>query len=261
MKNGKYESGGMSGAALKILACCTMLTDHIGHCIIWPLYVEACVVDGVSMMGDLEPAGAKALYVLYAAMRGIGRMAFPVFSFLLVQGFLHTHSMKAYLLRLVLFAFLSEIPYDLAMSGQIVNMEQQNVMWTLAVGVTALCGLKFAARYRKGLRQILYAAIMLCAVLATALGMTDGGGAGILFVFLFYFFPKRNAAFWVSMWALLIWMTYFDFPYEIAALSGVIMTDAYNDSRGKTNKYIFYAFYPLHLLLLAAARMIFGYGL
>lgn len=252
MKNEKYEGGGMSGAALKILACCTMLIDHIGYCVVWPLYVDACVVDGVYMMGDLEPAKAKAFYALYVAMRVIGRMALPIFSFLLVQGFLHTHCVKVYILRLVIFALISEIPYDLAMSGQTVNMEQQNVMWTLAVGVTALCGLKQVSRYRNGWKQILYAAIMLCAVLVTALGMTDGGGVGIFFIFIPYFFPKRNAAFWISMWALLIWMTCFVFPYEIAAIIGVVMTNVYNNKRGKTNKYIFYSFYPLHLLLLAA---------
>lgn len=256
MKKKIYEHGGMSGAALKTLACCTMLIDHIGYSIIWPLYVDACVVDGVYMMGDLEPVKAKVFYALYVAMRGIGRMAFPVFSFLLVQGFLRTHSVKAYILRLVAFAIISEIPYDLVMSGQIVNMEQQNVMWTLAVGVIAMCGLNYASRYRNGWKQILYAAIMQCAVLVTALGMTDGGGAGILFIFFFYLFPKRNMPFWISMWVLLIWMTYFDFPYEIAAFSGVVITGIYNNKKGRINKYTFYVFYPLHLLLLAVVAFV-----
>ena len=62
--------------------------------------------------------------------------------------------------------------------------------------------------------------------------------------------------FWISMWVLLIWMTYFDFPYEIAAFSGVVITGIYNNKKGRINKYTFYVFYPLHLLLLAVVAFV-----
>ena len=104
---------GISGSTLKMIAIVTMLIDHIGAAVLARLLM-------VNGLGELDQTSTDAivqwlsangaLYGTYTAMRMIGRVAFPIFCFLLVEGFLHTHDVKKYAMRLGLFALLSEIP-------------------------------------------------------------------------------------------------------------------------------------------------------
>lgn len=112
---------GISGSTLKMIAIVTMLIDHIGAAVLARLLM-------VNGLGELDQTNTDAimqwlsangaLYWMYTVMRMIGRVAFPIFCFLLVEGFLHTHDVKKYAMRLGLFALLSEIPFDLAFSMQ-----------------------------------------------------------------------------------------------------------------------------------------------
>ena len=104
---------GISGSTLKMIAIVTMLIDHIGAAVLARLLM-------VNGLGELDQTNTDAimqwlsangaLYWMYTVMRMIGRVAFPIFCFLLVEGFLHTHDVKKYAMRLGLFALLSEIP-------------------------------------------------------------------------------------------------------------------------------------------------------
>ena len=115
---------GLSAAALKYLAALFMLVDHIG--MVFP-----------TMLTELGlPTWADGL------PRLIGRLAFPIFCFLAVEGFLHTHDVKKYVRRLLLFGLLSEVPFDLAFFRTPFAPQHQNVYWTLALGVLAMAGLK-----------------------------------------------------------------------------------------------------------------------
>ena len=100
-----------SGTALKTIACITMLVDHIG---------ASCIEAGILTPGldagtlSQDALSTYPLYRLDMVLRFTGRLAFPLFCFLLVEGFVHTHNVKGYLGRLVLFGLLSEVPFDLA---------------------------------------------------------------------------------------------------------------------------------------------------
>ena len=100
-----------SGTALKTIACITMLVDHIG---------ASCIEAGILTPGldsgtlSRDTLSAYPLYRLDMVLRFTGRLAFPIFCFLLVEGFVHTHNVKGYLGRLALFGLLSEVPFDLA---------------------------------------------------------------------------------------------------------------------------------------------------
>ena len=121
---------GISGSTLKMIAIVTMLIDHIGAAVLARLLM-------VNGLGELDQTNTDAimqwlsangaLYGTYTVMRMIGRVAFPIFCFLLVEGFLHTHDVKKYAMRLGLFALLSEIPFDLAFSSKILEFNYQNV--------------------------------------------------------------------------------------------------------------------------------------
>lgn len=115
-----------------------MPIDHIAITIVWPLYLNDVIVDGVHMMGNDLPERARKLYLMYIIMRSIGRLTYPIFDFMLVEGFLHTRSFKKYSWRLLLCALISEIPYDLAMSGKIISFDHQNIIWSLLIGLIML---------------------------------------------------------------------------------------------------------------------------
>ena len=126
-----------SGTALKTIACITMLVDHIG---------ASCIEAGILTPGldagtlSQDALSAYPLYRLDMVLRFTGRLAFPLFCFLLVEGFVHTHNVKGYLGRLVLFGILSEVPFDLAFFRTPFYPGAQNVYWTLALGVLAMAG-------------------------------------------------------------------------------------------------------------------------
>ncbi len=142
------EKKGITGSTLKIIAIISMFIDHFGAAIVefyqyrilTPYDAEYCKALICSKapwlwmdwMGD-----PKKVQSLDMTLRSIGRLAFPIFCFLLVEGFLHTHNMKKYLLRLGLFALFSEVIFDFAFLGQI-YFKHQNVFFTLFIGVLAL---------------------------------------------------------------------------------------------------------------------------
>ena len=102
---------GLSGSTLKIIEMVTMLIDHIGAAVLARMII----------------AGNADLYDAYRTLRMIGRIAFPIFCFLLIEGFQHTKNAKKYAERLFLFAAISEIPFDLAFSAKVLEFQYQNV--------------------------------------------------------------------------------------------------------------------------------------
>ena len=153
-----------SGTALKTIACITMLVDHIG---------ASCIEAGLLTPGldagtlSQNALSAYPLYRLDMVLRFTGRLAFPLFCFLLVEGFVHTHNVKVYLGRLVLFGLLSEVPFDLAFFRTPFYPGSQNVYWTLALaantdysasGVLIICALYLTRADRK--RQCLVGAVL-----------------------------------------------------------------------------------------------------
>ena len=111
---------GLSGTALKLAACITMLIDHLG---------ASCIEATYGVAYRTPPQ----ILQLDRVLRLIGRLAFPIFCFLLVEGFLHTHDVKKYIGRLFLFGLLSEVPFDMAFFKTPFHWGNQNVYWTLAL--------------------------------------------------------------------------------------------------------------------------------
>ena len=211
----------INGTHLKWVALWTMLIDHIG----FVLLQEAVSV----------PAA------VYTICRGIGRISFPIFCFLLVEGFWHTGNVRKYLLRLTLFALLAEIPYDLAINGKVIDLSGQNVLFAFVIGV----GMMWALRtWNTGLGSVGEAVILVMAMAVCAVVRADYSYFGPLLIYVLYRWHeipwKRN----VIMAALLFW--------EPMALWSIPIIQCYNGERGKGHKYFFYWFYPVHLLCLWA---------
>ena len=119
---------GISGAGLKRVAMICMLLDHTGAVLIVPLLQQHSLSHGWT--------------IIYWMLRAVGRISFPVYCFLLVEGFSNTRNIYKYLLRLLAWGLISEVPFDLAFSGQACDWHSQNVLFTLFLGLSALAILR-----------------------------------------------------------------------------------------------------------------------
>ena len=122
----------MSGSILKLLACLAMLIDHMAA------FLPGNFMD---MKETLFMIGDKAIS-LRMIMHYIGRTAFPLFAFLITEGFIHTHDRKKYAINLLIFAIISEIPWNLVHTGQLFY-GRQNVFFTLLLGYLGLCAIEY----------------------------------------------------------------------------------------------------------------------
>ena len=182
-------------------------------------------------------------------MRCIGRLAMPIFCFFVAEGYYHTHDRKRYLLRMGLFALISELPFDLAFYGQFPYWRHQNVMFTFFLAIAAMYAYQeIMARRSDNVGKILgIAAVLGCAFLAVFC-FTDYNASGVAIVFLFFIMKDRgllaqNGA--VLMYQLFIMGAG---TQAFSMLSSVPLM-MYNGEKGRKLKWFFYCFYPAHLLL------------
>lgn len=212
---------GVSSFYLKLLAVITMLIDHIG----------------------------AVLLPEYILLRCIGRIAFPIYCFLLVEGAVHTSDIRKYQMRLLFFALLSEIPYDLAHSGTLLRPDQQNVFFTLFLG---LLGIRVLEKYNRG---FISALTIFFITMSAGILQTDYSFGGVCFILAFYIFYRYNVAKYMSF----IVLNFFFFGgIQNFAILSLIPIAMYNGKRGPKIKYAFYIFYPLHLFLLFLIRHYIG---
>ena len=205
----------------------------------------------------------------------IGRLTFPIFAFLIVEGYFHTHSLKKYVKRLLIFAVLSEIPFNLVMGSSWFYPLHQNVLWTFLLGI-ALIHLNEKAK-KKGkivIRILVGIATVILAYILGIFTMVDYYHAGVLMVLTFYFFRGNKWWHYVGQFVLLYYINVEElsgFAYEINlfgethylvrqgfALLALIPIWLYRGREGYKSKwlqYVYYGFYPVHLLILALIRM------
>ena len=257
----EQKSRGISGSTLKLIAVVTMLIDHVGAVVVWRMILFNADTNGMEGMIPYD-----RLTQIYMIMRYIGRIAFPIYCFLLVEGFQKTRNKTKYALRLGVFALVSEIPFDLALSSRVLEFDYQNVFFTLFIGLLTMIvmeeaqsRLESAAGSKTGgtlmIAQSLLKLVILAAgaLLAEALH-TDYGAMGVICILVLYLFRGNKAAQITAGCCAFLW--------ERTAPLAFIPIGFYNGKRGLKLKYFFYLFYPLHLLilyLLCVALGISGY--
>nr|WP_270249728.1 TraX family protein [Coprococcus catus] len=218
----------LDGTVLKLIACLSMFIDHLG----------AVCFSG--MMG----------------FRIIGRLAFPIYCFLLVEGAVHTHDMKKYILRMGIFALISEVPFDLAFYHRLVYTGHQNVFFTLGLGLLAIWFLEHPIE-QLDIPDVLYKLLVIIAAgLIAEFFNTDYGFTGIAVICIFYYLRGQPQLKYPIAAILLAAMGGVEF-YAVLALIPILL---YNGQRGRQTKvmqYGFYIFYPAHLLLIAALYHLF----
>ena len=240
----KKERKGLSGSTLKIIAMVTMLIDHS----------TAVLLEGTmtNRFHNGLPIGQQYFF-WDMVLRGIGRVAFPIYCFLLIEGIKYTKNMKKYVMRLGIFALVSEVFFDLAFHRTLVYIDYQNVFFTLFLGVLAiLCIKKIEQKTKPVIVDVILTIIItaIFAAIATIL-KTDYSYYGIVCIVAFYAgratrikqFILGGIAFW------------FEFP--LAQLSFIPLA-FYNGKRGLSLKYLYYFFYPVHLFILFIIAKILG---
>lgn len=228
-KSGK----GISGSTLKIIAMVIMVIDHVGLALWYRLPNLGYAMPDVM--------NYEVWNTVYNCMRTIGRTAFPIFCFLLVEGFFHTSSRLRYALRLFLFALLSQFPYHYAFLGL---STRWNVFFSLLIGLLTIwgmeeTGLRLTNRFVAwGVKIILLFAGGGIALLLN----TDYDWNGVLLIVIFYLLYNKRL---LSLIA-----GYLSFIWEVFCLPAFFLIWFYNGKRGLRLKYAFYFIYPLHLALL-----------
>lgn len=246
---------GLTGSTLKWIAIITMLIDHIGASVLTKrlLYMNWYPEEFGGVTHEFV-SQYNNLYYVMRATRIIGRIAFPIFCFLLVEGFLRTKNFKKYMLRMALFALLSEIPFDLVFAGEAFYWEYQNVMITLLIGMLTMYGCKVIEEklLNRAGGFVAWAACFALGAVVAELLKTDYGAKGIIAIMVLYFL--RNFKLYQMIGGAL------SFIWEMPAPLSFLFIGLYNGKRGMKMKYFFYLFYPLHLFLLYLICLAMGLG-
>lgn len=234
----------ISSASLHIIAMIFMLCDHL-----W---------------GTLFPAQEW--------LTCIGRMAFPIFAFMIVEGYSHTSNLKRYMSRMFVFAVIAEIPFNLMIGGTIFYPYHQNVIWTFLISLFFIIWINKVRQ----LTNLLAIGLILIGFAVGFLTMVDYYGVGILTVLMFYYLRDTNQKKWViricqvfCMYILNVKMMggycyiisifghSLEIPQQSIALLALIPIWLYKGQQGMHNKlfqYFCYTFYPMHMLILVIIR-------
>ena len=222
----------MSSFSLKMIALLTMICDHVGY----------------------------TLFPGFLVLRAVGRLAFPIYAFLVAEGYRKTSNPNKYAMRLAIFAVISEIPFDMVFFNSPLYMEGQNVFLTLLLGLLAV--MTYDRLTKRRMQAAAMISVLACALAASVL-KTDYEFVGVLMIFVFFVCKDNTSkAVWITVLAAANAATQilsaevigYDILFwgglqllEIAALPIIF---SYNGKLGPRLKYFFYAAYPVHLLIL-----------
>lgn len=243
----KLHFSGITSFTLHIIAMALMLCDHLWACSILPADI----------------------------FTWLGRIAYPIFAFMIVEGYFHTSSYKKYIRRMFLFALITEIPFNLMCTSSWIYPFHQNVLWTFLIGLLAIRLIeRIRAKKNPWLTVIGFAGISFTAYLLGYILFVDYFGCGVLMILVFYLFRSKKWWCYVAQAICLFYINWemlsgLSFPVTIfgreffivqqgIACLALIPIWLYNGKQGPHNKiikYSFYAFYPVHMLILYLLRL------
>ena len=222
---------GLSGSTLKLIALITMIIDHVG----------AHLLQSIPECNTVWLTISEFSCSWYSVSRLIGRTAFPIYCFLIAEGAVHTHSRKQYGINLAVFALISEIPWNLEHNNTIFLPGSQSVYVTLLLGFLGICALDWFRTSPWGsilaLTGIYTAALLLHA---------DYGAHGVGLILLLYALREKRLA------ACTVGVCLSEAKWK--GIPAFLLIGLYNGERGfirgKLVKYLFYAAYPAHIMVL-----------
>lgn len=222
-----------------------MLIDHFGAAIILPA------------LGEPWEFG------VYMLMRDIGRIAFPIYAYLIAQGCVHTKNIGKYLLRLGLLAIISEPFFDMAFwGGSIDFLNNTNVFYTLFLGAAAIAIHQNARKiFTNGFGDFISIFPLAITMIVAWWLSTDYAHFGVCIIFLIYILnPETRMGRSIALIIGIAVLYYDNISFLIFSSAAVVLVALYNGKLGPNNNVIkwgFYFFYPAHIAVLIAARAFF----
>lgn len=251
----------MTQFSLKLVALLSMVLDHLAKAVL-----STGVLSGtLGVSGDLH---------LRTMMMAIGRLAFPIFAWFTAEACKKTKAPKKYLLRMLIFALLSEIPFQLCFYGSVSGFTTGNVMFTFLFAACAI----FSSEWLTGKKVPYWISVLLPSIAAMAICWilyTDYNAWGCGLVLLLYYMPNEKGRLlltgsWITLFQLiwkgnnggmLTWLSGNDYNLLIqwmVEMLSILFLASYNGEKGTNKpwaKWMFYVFYPVHLLLFYLIRM------
>ena len=244
----------ITGTGLKLIAVITMFIDHIGAGLL-----EVWLTNNASVISQEL---YDKVFLVDAVLRSIGRMAFPIYCYMLVEGFIHTRNLKKYAIRLLTIAVISEVPFDYLFRRSFFDLNYNNVLWTLLLGL----GVLYAYSLIDGLDINVYA-IYACRILVMFAGMgiayfahLDYKMAGVTCISVMYYLngPTKKQRL-VSFGMGVLMLTLMSSVLEVFAFLMLIPVSCYYGKRGADSvalRRFFYLFYPAHIILLGLVAFV-----
>lgn len=239
-----WRTPDITADGLKNFACVMMLLQTVGIAVFENGLLHIGNYTGQQFSKALaEDSGMMTLAGVGSVLQLLGGLAVPVFAFLLVEGFRHTSNYRNYLVTMLVFALISEVPYDLANYRKVWDLTGQNALFSMAIGLLMLYFLRMFQE-KKGAGGILMkAVIVLCAVAWVSILRAGFGLCIVLLAAVFYLFDTRSML--KTLLGAAVSLLYVTGPLAFYGLW------CYNGVRkNRVPKYAYYLFYPVHLAVL-----------
>ena len=245
---------GRDAASIRKWAFVFLTIGTIGRSILQNQLLGVNSISGEELIASMEQnPSLMAILTVALVCKVLETCAAPLFSFLLVEGFLRTSSFEKYLLRVGGLALVSELPYNLAVGGKLLELSSRNPVFALFI---CLLMLYFFNRYaEKGIKNLLMKTMIFTAAFlwCLMLGIDQGVCLVILVGFLWMVRDKSNVRSMFTFCGAMV-CTLFNMYYIGSCLS-CIMLHRYNEERGEQNEKLNYVFYPALLLVTGIAAL------
>jgi hypothetical protein len=244
IRRSTWKTPDITAFGLKMFACAAMLLGSVGVVIVenGMIHLSSYTQESLSeaMAADSH---LMTLAGVGSVLQLLGGLAVPVFAFLLVEGFKNTSIYPKYLLTMAVFALISEIPYDYAVQESRWDLSSQNALFSMVICLVLLYALDYVKEKATFLRIFLDVLFIFCAVVWVSLLRAEYGLCMVLLTAVFYLFYAKPVA--KTLLGALISLLYVTGPLSFYGIW------CYNGERNDHfSKYVFYVFYPLHLLVL-----------
>lgn len=237
----KNLKSGVSASTIKLVAIIAMTLDHIALVFVDSNLIIRELTHYPKIADSFYLSLFHTWYGLSYSFHIIGRVALPIFVFFIVEGVHHTKKFWKYLLTMFGFALISEVPFDLVRTKTAFDFDGQNILFTLI-----LCMIAVYSLYKlKDKKYFAIPIVLVCSVAGYYLNVDYGFKAIIFACIIQLLYSKKVLGYILGC----IFLGLFN-PWLLCGLLATPLIWLYNGERGINLKYVFYSYYPIHLILI-----------
>ena len=245
----KSRPSGLSGRALRIWGMLFLVLGMIGSSIFQKALLGIGQVSGQELLEIMGSSDNAMIYATVAlVLQAVQACAIPIFAFLLVEGFQHTASFKKYVLKVAAVAVISEIPYNFAISGKVIDLDNRNPVFGLLLGLIILYLYNYFCE-KTMQHRVIKAVVVIAAILWASMLRVDSGECMIVIVSVLWAFRKKPLYRNIAGTTAAVVCTLIS-PFYMAAAMGFLVVHFYNGEKASGNWIVRYLTYPVLLLVI-----------